>query len=366
MADDEEDILDDELELDESATISEEESAESDSAEPLEWIELWARRSNSAPPRLDQFIVARHGEVSRASIQRMIADGHVRVNGKPAKASYRVQEGDCVTLAMPRRRVMKHTPEDIPLDILHEDDDLVVLNKQANIIVHPGRGARNWSGTLTNALLFHFGSLSQAGGDVRPGIVHRLDRDTTGVLLVAKNDRVHQNLALQFERRKVVKEYLALTYGLPDRDSDYIEKPIGHHPNIREKMAIRDDPRFGKSAVTFYEVAEKFAGYGCIRLRPRTGRTHQIRVHLAHVGCPIIADQPYSGRKELRLSELKSLTAGEEDAVLIARQALHAHKLRFYHPTTRQVMDMTAPIPSDMAGTLEVLREFRGIRTGGS
>jgi 23S rRNA pseudouridine1911/1915/1917 synthase len=289
----------------------------------------------------------------------LIDDQRVTVNGKPTKASYRVQVDDRITMLSPRRRSLKLEPENIPLDILHEDDDLIVLNKQADMIVHPGRGVNNWSGTLTNALMFHFQKLSTVGGDVRPGIVHRLDRDTTGILLVAKDDRVHQALALQFETRKVVKEYVALCYGVPDRYSDYVEKRIGHHPSIREKMAIREDPKFGKSAITFYEMAERFAGYSLINVRPHTGRTHQIRIHLAHVGCPILADRPYAGRSELRLSELVPGLPEAEDEVLIARQALHAHRLRFYHPVQRKVMDFTAELPADMKRTLESLRTHR-------
>lgn len=321
-------------------------------------IELWVNRAFAEPPRLDQYIAARQPELTRSAVQRLIEAGDVFVNGKSAKASYRVQMGDAITLKVPQRRVMTHEPEDIPLDILFEDDDLVVVNKPADMIVHPGRGAANWTGTLTNALLFHFGKLSTVGGEIRPGIVHRLDRDTTGILLVAKNDWVHQHLAGQFEHRKVVKEYLAISYGGPDRDSDYVEKPIGTHPNIREKMAIRDDPRFGKSAVTFYQASQRFRGYCVFDVRPHTGRTHQIRVHLAYIGCPIVADRPYSGRNELRLSELTP-TTDADDRVLIARQALHARRLRFYHPKAKKLMDFTAPIPADMQTTLDALEQFR-------
>ena len=325
-------------------------------------VEFWVRKSFSGPPRLDRYIAARYPDATRSAIQRLIEAGEVFVNGRPAKASYRVQADDRITLKIVKRRAPAHLPEDIPLDVLYEDEHLVVLNKQADMIVHPGRGAANWSGTLTNALLFHFGKLSTVGGEIRPGIVHRLDRDTTGVLLVAKSDQVHQNLAGQFERRRVLKEYVALCYGAPDRDSDYIERRIGVHPNVREKMAIRDDPRFGKSAVTFYETVERFDGFSLVHVRPHTGRTHQIRVHLAHIGCPIIADQMYSGRCELRLSDLSPEAASTEEQVLIDRQALHARRLRFYHPTAKRVMDFTAEPPEDMRRTLEALRAHRSLR----
>jgi 23S rRNA pseudouridine1911/1915/1917 synthase len=343
--DDEED-LDEASEADNSVVVS-------------DAIEFIARKSMADPPRLDLYIVARYQDASRAAVQRWIDEGNVFVNGKPAKASYRVQTDDRITLKVTQRRSPTMEAEDIPLNILYEDDVLVVIDKAADMIVHPGRGAGNWRGTVANALLFHFGKVSTVGGEVRPGIVHRLDRDTTGILLVAKDDQVHQQLALQFERRKVVKEYLALSYGVPDRHSDYIDKPIGHHPSIREKMAIREDPRFSKPAVTFYELAERFDGYSFIRVRPHTGRTHQIRVHLTHIGCPILADRPYAGRAEVLASEINPSTPAEGDHVLIRRQALHAHRLRFYHPTLRQVMDVTAPLPADMQATLEALRQHR-------
>jgi 23S rRNA pseudouridine1911/1915/1917 synthase len=337
--------------------LIEEEASDSPNTEVFaQAIELWANKSFAEPPRLDQYIAARQGDLSRAAVQRLIEEGNILVNGKSTKSSYRVQTGDCITVRVAVRRSLTLEPEEIPLDILYEDNSLVVINKPADMIVHPGRGIANWKGTLANALLFHFNQLSTAGGDVRPGIVHRLDRDTTGVILVAKNDQVHQHLGMQFETRKVVKEYVALCYGSPDRQSDYIEKRIGHHPSIREKMAIREDPRFGKVAVTFYETAEKFAGYCYVRLRPQTGRTHQLRVHMTHVGCPMIADRPYSGRAELKLSELTNQFP--EDQVLIKRQALHAHRLRFFHPVKRQVMDFTAELPEDMTRTLAALREY--------
>lgn len=321
-------------------------------------FEFLVQKQFNESKRLDQYVVSRLPEISRAVVQRLIDEERLLVNGKKAKASHKVRHGDLIVLDLPDALTGKPEPEEIPLEILYEDEWLVVLNKQANMIVHPGRGKENWRGTLTNALQFHFDHLSQCGGAFRPGIVHRLDRDTTGVLLVAKDDYAHRHLALQFERRKVHKEYLAISYGAPDRDSDYIERPIGPHPTVREKMAIRDDPEIGRPANTFYEAAERFDGYTLFRLRPMTGRTHQIRVHLAHIGCPIVADKPYSGRGELRLSELSSGT--EEDSVLISRQALHAYRLRFRHPRRHEVMDFEAPLPADFARTLEALRTHRG------
>jgi 23S rRNA pseudouridine1911/1915/1917 synthase len=229
------------------------------------------------------------------------------------------------------------------------------------MVVHPAKG--HWTGTLVNALQFHFDTLSTAGGEQRPGIVHRLDRDTTGLLLVARTDAAHKHLAQQFEQRTIHKQYLALVSGVPERDSDYIERTIGFHPTNREKMAIRNPEDGGKDAVTFYEVIERFRGYALVRCEPATGRTHQIRVHLAHIGHAIVADKAYSGRDRLSLTDLVGPgTAGSEpDAsnLLIDRQALHAHSLCLNHPTTGAALQFTAPLPEDMTRTLEALRRYR-------
>lgn len=325
-------------------------------------IELRVQKQFAEDRRLDSYIVARlkSHDISRAEVQRWLLMGALTLNGGKAKASHRIRQGDHIIINLPEPLDKRPQPQDIPLEILYEDECLVVLNKQANLIVHPGRGKENWNGTLTNALQFHFDKLSTVGGEARPGIVHRLDRDTTGVMLVAKEDRAHKNLALQFEHRKVLKEYLALCYGVVERDGDYIERPIGPHPTVREKMAIRDDPAVSRPANTFYEVLERFAGFTYVRCRPLTGRTHQIRVHLAHIDAPIVADKPYAGRALLRLSDVATALAGEaEDEILIQRQALHAHRLRFRHPRTHAEMDITAPLPADMQRTLDALRRYR-------
>lgn len=312
--------------------------------------------------RLDAYVVARLSrieQVSRAEVQRWILNFWLTLNGKKAKASHRVRQGDHIVIDLPDELDKKPEPQEIPLEILFEDDHLVVLNKQANLIVHPGRGKENWSGTLTNGLQYHFDRLSTAGGIARPGIIHRLDRDTTGVIVVAKDDYSHKMVALQFERRQVSKEYLAICYGVIDRDRDHIIKPIGPHPAIREKMAIREDPAIGRPANTFFEVMERFDGYTMVHLKPMTGRTHQIRVHLTHIGAPIVADKPYAGRTALRLSELVEGILPEHDQVLIERQALHAHRLKFRHPHTQLEIDITAPLPADMQRTLDALQKYR-------
>ena len=258
---------------------------------------------------------------------------------------------------------MTPKPEDIPIEVVHDDPALTVVNKPPGMVTHPAKG--NWSGTLVNAIQFHFDTLSTLAGENRPGIVHRLDRDTTGLLVVVKDELAHRRLALQFEQRKVHKEYLALVYGMPQRDSDYIDRPIGFHPTVREKMAIRTPEDGGKSAVTFYEVVERFRDFALVRCKPQTGRTHQIRIHLTHIGHPIVADKLYSGRDRLTLADvagpdrLRLLSPEDAETVLIDRQALHAHRLRFLHPLTDELIDVTAPIPADMERTLAALRTHR-------
>ncbi len=319
--------------------------------------------------RLDQYLVSAFSGFSRSLIQKAIDAGTVTVNGAAAKASYRVRYDDHIRLRVPDPAADAPSPEDIPLDVIYEDECLAVVNKPADMVVHPARG--HWRGTLVNALHFRFGQLSNPSGlggpggpgDARrPGIVHRLDRDTSGVILVAKEETAHRELSDQFEQRKVFKEYLAITQGVLDRDSDYIERAIGKHPHDRVKMATyeeADEEEDIKDACTFYEVIERFAGYTFCRVQPRTGRTHQIRVHLAHVGCPVLADKAYSGRDCLKLSHLVHDLDPAEDEVLMPRQALHAHRLRFYHPRTRKLIEAVAPLPTEFTRTLEALRTHK-------
>ncbi len=311
--------------------------------------------------RIDAYLASRFTDYSRSVIQRIIEAEAVHVNGKPVKASYKVRSGDVVRVWLPELLDTAPVAEDIPIDVVYEDDSLTVINKPPGMVTHPAKG--NWKGTLVNAIQFHYDTLSTVAGENRPGIVHRLDRDTTGLLVVVKDDHAHRKLALQFELREVHKEYRALVYGVPERDSDYIERPIGFHPVTREKMAIRTLEDGGKPAVTFYEVLERFQGFALVRCKPHTGRTHQLRVHLAHIGHPIVADKAYSGRDKLTMAELmgrghRSLTV-DPDAVLIDRQALHAHALQFTHPATGCLITLTAPLPKDMAQTLDALRTHR-------
>jgi 23S rRNA pseudouridine1911/1915/1917 synthase len=320
-------------------------------------IELVAKHK-VAGIRLDQYLVGMFPDFSRSVIQKVIEAGGVLVNGSPAKASYKIRYGDKVLVRPPEPTHELPVPEDIPLDVLYEDEFLAVVNKPADMVVHPAKG--HWSGTLVNALQFRFGQLSQINGDYRPGIVHRLDRDTSGVILIAKEEQTHRNLSLQFERRKVFKEYVAITAGVLDRDSDYIEGRIAHHPHDRTKMAIADeDDEGGKESCSYYEVIERFRGFSFCRIQPRTGRTHQIRVHLASIGCPVLADKAYGGRDCLRLSDLVPNLPPGADEVLMPRQALHARRLRFQHPRRQVLIDAEAPLPPDFEKTLAALRKYR-------
>ncbi|MFO0908670.1 MAG: RluA family pseudouridine synthase [Isosphaeraceae bacterium] len=324
------------------------------SSEPSEFTV----KARMAGKRIDAYLTSRYQDYSRSVIQKVIDAQAVHVNGVAVKASYRVREGDLVRIWLPELSEDAAAPEDIPLTIVYEDEAFTVVNKPAGMVTHPAKG--NWTGTLVNALQFHFDTLSTVGGEHRPGIVHRLDRDTTGLLIVARDDKAHRALAAQFEQRTIHKEYLALVAGVPERDSDYIEKTIGFHPTNREKMAIRRPEDGGKDAVTFYEVLERFRAHALVRCKPQTGRTHQIRVHLAHIGHPILADKAYSGRDRFTLADLRGHPEGPgSETTLLERQALHAYHLKFRHPLTDTPLDFTAELPADMARTLEQLRAAR-------
>lgn len=319
----------------------------------------------AAGQRLDVFLVGHFSELSRAAVQRAIEAGHVTVAGAACKPSQRLREGELVVVRqfdVPREGP---APQAIPLDILYEDDAIVVVNKPSGMIVHPAKG--HWEGTLASALAHHFDVLSSRGGPTRPGIVHRLDRDTSGVIVVAKSDQAHDALAAQFKSRQVEKEYLAIVVGTPDRDQDVIDKPIADHPTQREKKAIRSGHATSREATTFYEVIERFTGFALVRARPKTGRTHQIRLHLAHIGCPVLCDRLYGGRAqitELELIPRDSMgqdmpAAGDRGTPILTRQALHAHRLAISHPTTGQPMRFEAPLAADVERTLTALRHWR-------
>ncbi|MFC1763336.1 RluA family pseudouridine synthase [Planctomycetota bacterium] len=305
--------------------------------------------------RIDKYLHGRYSNVSRRFMQDAIKSGCVTVNGKPVKPSYKLSPGEIIDLILPEPPSKDILPEDIPLNIIYEDKDLIILNKQSNMIVHPARG--NTHGTLVNALVFYADSLSSGLGDFRPGIVHRLDRNTTGVMVVAKTDTAQWKVAKQFEERQIQKQYLAIVHGTPQLDADRINAPLGVHPRIREKYAIRTDS--GKEAITDYEVLDTFRGYSLVRCKPKTGRTHQIRVHLSSIKHPIVADDMYGG-KIVYPWHLQDTDPAIEDP-LLARCALHAWSLSFKHPETQEQVTFEAPLPEDMQYLLEMLRKYRSV-----
>ncbi|MGD8786578.1 MAG: RluA family pseudouridine synthase [Phycisphaerales bacterium] len=303
--------------------------------------------------RLDKYLHNRFSNLSRNFIQDAIKAGSVIVNGKIPKPSLKLSPDDIIDLTLPEPPSKEILPEDIPLNIVYEDSCIIILNKQPNILVHPARG--NTHGTLVNALRFYSDKLSSGLGDFRPGIVHRLDKNTTGVMVVAKDDITQGKIAKQFERRSVKKSYLAIVHGTPELTADRIKAPLGVHPRAREKYAIR--PESGKEAITIYEVIESFRGFSLLRLTPKTGRTHQIRVHLSYIKHPIVADDMYGGKLVYRWQLADAEPAVEEP--LISRVALHAHTLEFKHPETDEMVKFEAPLPDDMQNLLDMLREYR-------
>lgn len=307
-----------------------------------------------ADARLDAYLASQFPNYSRVKLRQAITAGGVQVDDKRTKPSYRLRIGQTVVIALPELVADSPVPEDIPLDVLYEDDHLIAVNKSPDMVVHPAKG--HWAGTLTSALAFRFGQLSSVGGPTRPGIVHRLDRETSGVIVIAKTDRAHLGLASQFEARTTEKEYASIVFGSLDRDRDMIEQPIGTHPYHREKMAIRPDHSTTRDAKTFYEVVERFRGFTLVKVLPKTGRTHQIRVHLAHVGAPVLCDRLYGGRSQITLGEI---TGGDESEVVLNRHALHARRLALIHPITKKPVEFVAPLYADLESVLAALREHR-------
>jgi 23S rRNA pseudouridine1911/1915/1917 synthase len=305
--------------------------------------------------RLDKYLHSRFSDLSRRFIQNAIKAGSVQVNGKIAKPSFKLSPGDKIDMTLPEPPSKEILPEDIPLNIVYEDSCLIILNKQPDMIVHPARG--NTHGTLVNALVFYSDKLSSGLGEFRPGIVHRLDKNTTGVMVVAKDDTTQWKIAKQFEHRQVNKNYLAIVHGTPELTADRIKAPLGIHPRAREKYAIR--PGIGKEAITFYEVLESFRGFSLLRLTPKTGRTHQIRVHLLYIKHPIVADDMYGGRLVYPWQLADTEPAVQQP--VISRVALHAHTLEFKHPATDEMVKFEAPLPEDMQNLLDMLRKYRKI-----
>lgn len=299
--------------------------------------------------RLDTCLARENLGLSRSQIQRLIEEGRVRVNGSPVKAHYHPKPGDRVEVTIPQPEPAVPRPESIPLDIVYEDAFLVVLNKPAGLVVHPGAG--NPAGTLVNALLYHCPDLSGIGGVERPGIVHRLDKETTGLVVVAKDDLTHRGLARQWESRSIRRRYLALVKGRIAREQGRIETLIGRHPVERKKMAVVRQK--GRVAITEYQVLERFRDSTFLEVHLRTGRTHQIRVHMASLGHPIVRDPTYGRRTEGQ---------GQPPWVQEALQglrgmALHAATLGFVHPRGGEILEFEAPLPPDFAHLLQMLRQ---------
>lgn len=275
--------------------------------------------------RLDVFISESLNELSRSLVQGLIRDGQVLVAGKTAKPSYRVKIGDEVQVEVPRAQEIKIQPQDIPLPIIYQDEDVAVVDKPKGMVVHPAHG--NWDKTMVNALLYHIRDLSGINGEIRPGIVHRLDKDTSGVMVVAKNDVAHRNLAEQIRIHSINREYIALVHGMLQENLGRIDAPIGRSPKDRKKMAVIKD---GREAVSDYEVLQRYQEYTLVKVKLHTGRTHQIRVHFAYIQHPVVGDPLYgSKRKNLNLDS----------------QALHAWRLGFNHPRSQEYMEFTSPVP---------------------
>ena len=274
-------------------------------------------------------------ELSRSRAQSLIEEGLVLVNGRPCKRSDGVRPGDTIRYTVPEAKPIELLPENIPLDIVYEDDDICIVNKPRCMVVHPAVG--NESGTLVNALLFHFGDLSTIGGEIRPGIVHRIDKMTSGLLVVAKNDPAHEGLARQFADHSAHRSYIALAAGNFKEDFGTVDAPIGRHPTDRKRMAVVPN---GRRAVTHYRVLYRFSAVTVLALELETGRTHQIRVHMAHIHHPLVGDPVYSSGK---------------NSLGLDGQALHGWRLQLKHPATGEPMSFTAPLPEDMQRALKRL-----------
>ena len=296
--------------------------------------------------RLDKFLCEKFPAASRGALQRLIEEGHVRVNGQTVKPTHHPHAGEQIEVHWPEARPAEAQPEKIPLDILFEDKSLLVVNKPAGLVVHPAAGHEEH--TLVNALLHHCkGSLSGIGGVARPGIVHRLDKETSGCLVVAKNDETHIALAEQFSNHEVKKIYHALVCGEPARDSGEIRAAIARHPTHRKRMAVRDDSD-GRAAHTSYRILERLYAATLMEAQIHTGRTHQIRVHFQFIGHPLVGDDTYGAKQNARVKELTNYAA--------PRVMLHAKHLSFIHPRTKKPMNFEAPLPADFKQALKLLR----------
>ncbi len=352
-------MLEDDLIPGEEETALDEESAAAEDDAPPESIVREHRIGRRvAATRLDKFLHDRYPRISRTVLQRYIRDGQVTVNGKPSKPSYEPMEGDRIGITLPPPPPTDIIPQDIPLDIVYEDQWILAINKQAGIVCHPAHPSQ--TGTIANAAAFYADSLSSGADPFRPGIVHRLDKNTTGLMLLAKTDEAHWRLGLAFEKREIRKEYFAICEGRYALDGDIINKPLAAHPETTQRMILPtggNPPRQAlfKQAITEYRVEKRYRGYTTVRLFPKTGRTHQLRVHTSSIGHPIVGDVLYGG-KPLSVHDLA--LAGSTEP-LIEYQALHAHRLRFTHPVLEKPMELEAPLSAKIRAIVDLLEEYR-------
>ena len=289
--------------------------------------------------RIDKCMSMLMDSLSRSYIQKLIKDGQVQVNDRPVKSSYQVQTEDEVCFSLPDSREPEICPENIPLDILYEDQDLLVVNKPKQMVVHPAAG--HYSGTLVNGIMYHCGSeLSGIGGVLRPGIVHRIDMDTTGSLIVCKNDKAHNSIAAQLKEHSVTRRYRAICHGVIQEQEGTVDKPIGRHPTDRKKMAVNE--KCGRHAVTHFRVLRRFREYTYIECELETGRTHQIRLHMASIGHPLLGDEVYAQGRKYPFS--------------LQGQTLHAMTIGFIHPSTGEYLEIVAPLPEYFEHLLEILQ----------
>ncbi len=301
--------------------------------------------------RLDLFLRAHCPELSRSRIQSLIKEGRVQVNGAEVRPAYLVQAGDRIAVEVPEPQPLAAEPESIPLDIVYEDAELLVVNKAPGMTVHPAPGAR--AGTLVNALLHYCTDLSGINGVLRPGIVHRLDKDTSGLMVVAKSDAAHRHLAEQLQERHIERRYSALVWGTPKEESGAVDAPLGRNPKNRKKMGIVED---GRAARTHYQTVERYDFTSLLQLKLDTGRTHQIRVHMQHIGHPVFGDSVYAGRERTEGIRPEMRRRARWMLSLIKRQALHARELHFTHPLSGERMAFSAEWPDDMRDVVEAAR----------
>jgi len=310
--------------------------------------------AEEAGERLDTFLAARVASLSRSALKRLVDDGDVLVNGRVVKPSYKLRGGEEIEVETPPPPPLELTPEDIPLDIVHEDEDIVVVNKPAGMVVHPAAGVP--SGTLANALVHHFQKLPTRAGEARPGIVHRLDRDTSGLIVVAKTAQAHEHLSEQFRAREVHKSYLALVHGRVEGERGRIEEPLARDPRHRTRMAVR---RGGRAALSLWRVRRRYGRFTLLDVEIKTGRTHQIRVHAAWMKHPVVGDETYNDGRDRSMSDpvLRARIRA------IGRQFLHAERLAFAHPRTDERPLFTAPLPPELSTFLDALEAAEATRS---